>query len=64
MRDEQWRELERREQRSARLRERFGLGDKGTEQQEWLFGPGAVVAALVAVALIIYAVVSLVFVTW
>lgn len=60
MNESQWRELEQREQRSARLRDRFGLGDKGTAQEEWLTGPGAVLVALVVIALVVYAAVSIV----
>ena len=60
MRDDQWRELEQREERSARLRDRFGLTDKGSEQQDWLLGPGSVVMALIVVALVVYAVISIV----
>ena len=60
MGEDQWRELERREERSARLRDRFGLTDQGSEQQEWLLGPGSVVAALMVVALVVYAVISIV----
>lgn len=59
MRDHEWRELERREERSARLRDRFGLTEKGSEQQEWLLGPGSVVAALMVMALVVYAVISI-----
>ena len=38
MRDDQWRDLEQREERSARLRDRFGLADKGANRRTGCWG--------------------------
>ncbi len=56
------RDFEDRQRRSARIRERFGLTDRsaGDDSTDWLLGPGAIPAALVVIALVVYVVISIV----
>ncbi len=60
MDDDRWRDIGAREQRSAGLRHRFGLDDRGDQARDWLTGAGAVPFTLAVVALVVYAVISIV----
>ena len=65
MNERQWGELEEQQRRSDRIRERFGLTpEHDGDASDWLLGPGAVPAALVVVALLVYAVISVVAGVW
>jgi hypothetical protein len=60
-RDEQLRAAERHEQRSARLRARFGLRENSERERvtDWLMSAGAMPTALAVTALVAYLVISL-----
>ena len=60
--EDRWRELERREQRSTRLRNKYGLNNSDDAEKitDWLTGTGAIPFILIVVGLIVYAVITLI----
>ena len=60
--EDRWRELERREQRSAQLRNKFGLNNSDDAEKitDWLTGTGAIPFTLIVLGLIVYAVITLI----
>ena len=61
-RDELLRSAEDRDQRSTRIRDRFGLRKdaRGDQVTDWLLSAGAVPAAIFAICLVVYLAVSLI----